>query len=143
MNIYRIVANRQLTEYSGSDKYINISSIDILNDVFRKFQVLVKKWDTSKEVLDIKKELLSLVKKECKLAEPSPENRQKNLGLSRSEFKNLCTLLKQGDEKLIEKVYLAHFKQCKNYLIFKEAAGPEEAHNCSMDALYEIRKGNF
>lgn len=113
---------------------------DILMDIFRKFQQLVKKWEPAQEQFDVKKELWSLAKKECKLAEPTKENRQKNLGLSRAEFKNLCLLLKQGDETLIEKVYLSHFKQCMNYLIFKEDANPDEAHNCSMDALYEIRK---
>lgn len=113
---------------------------DILEDVFRKFQQLIKKWEPNKETLDVNTTLKSLAQKECKLAAPTKENRQKNLGLSRSEFKNLCSLLKQGNETLIEKVYLSHFKQCKNYLVFQEAAAPDEAHNCSMDALYEIRK---
>ncbi len=113
---------------------------DILKDVFRKFQLQVKKWEPTNEVLDVKKELWSLTRKECKLAEPTKENRKKNLGLSRAEFKKLCKLLKEGEETLIEKVYLSHFKQCMNYLIFKEDAASDEAHNCSMDALYEIRK---
>ncbi|RXI45767.1 hypothetical protein CRU99_03465 [Malaciobacter mytili] len=38
MITYKILANRQLTEYSGSDKYINVSSIDILNEVFDDIQ---------------------------------------------------------------------------------------------------------
>lgn len=113
---------------------------DILHDIFRKIQQRIKKWEPTQEHLDVEKELWSLAQKECKLAQPTPENRQKNLGLSRSEFKKLCTLLKQGEETLIEKVYLSHFKQCMNHLIFKENANTEEAYNCSMDALYEIRK---
>ncbi|MCG8327305.1 MAG: sigma-70 family RNA polymerase sigma factor [Chitinophagales bacterium] len=113
---------------------------DILHDVFRKIQQRIKKWEPGQENLDIEKELWSLAQKECKLAQPTPENRQKNLGLSRSEFKKLCALLKQGEETLIEKVYLSHFEKCMNHLIFKEHANKEEAYNCSMDALYEIRK---
>lgn len=38
MNIYKILANRQLTEYSGSDKYINVSSIDIFSEIFDDIQ---------------------------------------------------------------------------------------------------------
>jgi len=113
---------------------------DILQDVFRKFRQQVKKWQPDQEDLDVDTALQALTRKECILAEPTIENRKKNLGLSRSEFKELCVLLKQGKETLIEKVYLAHFKECMNYLIFREDAAPDEAHNCSMDALYEIRK---
>ena len=113
---------------------------DILYDVFRKIQQRIKKWEPTQEDLNVEKELWFLAQKECKLAQPTPENRQKNLGLSRSEFKKLCALLKQGEETLIEKVYLAHFKQCMNHLVFKENAKKEEAYNCSIDALYEIRK---
>ena len=113
---------------------------DILQDVFRKFQQQVKKWQPSQEALDVNTALQDLIRKECNLAEPTKENRKKNLGLSRSEFKKLCLLLKEGKEVLIEKVYLSHFKECMNYLIFREDAAPDEAHNCSMDALYEIRK---
>jgi hypothetical protein len=34
MYIFKTLANRQLTEYSGSDKYINVSSEDIFNNIF-------------------------------------------------------------------------------------------------------------
>ena len=112
----------------------------ILEDVFRKLQQMIKKWEPAKNNLSVDKELWSLARKECKLAEPTPENRQKNLGLSRAEFKNLCMQLKQGKETLIETVYLSHFKQCADFLVFNENATQDEAHNCSMDALYEIRK---
>jgi len=124
------------------EKYpsLQAESSDILVDVFRKCQQLVKKWDPSQDHFDVNKELHVLLQKECNLAEPTKENRQKNLGLSRAEFKNLCQLLKQGKETLIEKVYLSHFKQCTDYLIHREHAKVDEAHNCSMDALYEIRK---
>ena len=125
-----------VTEYPS----LKEEASDILEDVFRKFQQQVKKWEPGHEVMDVNAALRSLIRKECKLAEPSKENRKKNLGLSRFEFKNLCVLLKEGKETLIEKVFLSHFKQCVNYLIFNEHAAPDEAHNCSMDALYEIRK---
>ncbi len=112
----------------------------ILEDVFRKFQQQIKKWESNHMPLEVDTSLQLLIRKECKLAEPSEENRKKNLGLSRAEFKNLCSLLKQGKETLIEKVYLSHFKQCMKFLTYNENASRDEAYNSSMDALYEIRK---
>lgn len=34
MNVYKVLANRQLAGYAGSDKYINISSNEVLNNLF-------------------------------------------------------------------------------------------------------------
>ncbi|MEL6865860.1 MAG: hypothetical protein AAFP19_15650, partial [Bacteroidota bacterium] len=113
---------------------------DILMDVFSKLQQLIKRWEPEKGGLDVDKELRLLTKKECKLAEPTNENRQKNLGLTRAEFKALRQQLKLGEETLIEQAYLSHFKQCLNFLVFRESAEQEVAYNCTMDALYEIRK---
>ena len=62
------------------------------------------------------------------------------MGLSREEFKELCIQLRNGDETLIEKIYLSHFKRCMNYLISNEKASTDFAYTSTMDALLEIRK---
>lgn len=38
MIIYKTLANRQLCEYSGSDKYINVSAVEIFNQIFNDSQ---------------------------------------------------------------------------------------------------------
>ena len=64
----------------------------------------------------------------------------KNFGLSQTEFNNLCTTLKKGDNSLFEKIYLSHFKQCQNYLISNYALDFEESYDISMDTLIIFRK---
>ncbi len=113
---------------------------DILSDVFRKLQkqMLHSEYKVGESNLD--KTLQSLAQTECEWALPTEENRNKNLGLSRAEFKGLREQLKNGDESLIEKIYLSHFKRCMNYLISSEKTTPDYAHTCTMEALLEIRK---
>ncbi len=113
---------------------------DILNDVFRRLQkqILHSGYDTSGGSLG--KQLQNLTQSECELALPTEENRDKNLGLSREEFKALCSQLKDGDEFLIEKIYLTHFKKCMNFLMSNEQTSYDYAYTCTMDALFEIRK---
>ena len=48
--------------------------------------------------------------------------------------------MKQGDERLFEQIYLAHFKTCVSYLTNQRRATLDDAHTSTMDALLEIRK---
>ncbi len=48
--------------------------------------------------------------------------------------------LQAGDEQLIERVYLNHFQRCVQFLIHRCGSNYDDAYNCTMDALLEIRK---
>ena len=115
-------------------------SSDILGDVYRRVQKEILKIEVDQKVFETSKTIWFLTQIECRLALPSTENKKKNLGLSRAEFKTLCAQLKDGDETLIEKVYLSHFKKCTSYLMYNEKSNAELAHSCTMEALIEIRK---
>lgn len=78
--------------------------------------------------------------KENALNESKANPIQKNLGLTQVEFQQLVQALQNGDEHLIEHVYLAHFQNCTNYLIKQCGAKYEQAYSSTMDALLEIRK---
>ena len=80
------------------------------------------------------------LKQECQLAIPSEENKLKNLGLTRSEFRSLVAKLQKGDERLIETVYLANFKKSLSNLIRAYSCSYDEAYESTMDALIELRK---
>lgn len=113
---------------------------DILNDVYRKLQKQLLQSNFDSAEFQLEKTLQHLTEAECELASTTEAHRKKNLGLSRTEFKTLCTQLRNGDESLIEKIYLSHFKRCMNYLINHEKTSADYAHTCTIDALLEIRK---
>jgi len=54
--------------------------------------------------------------KECKSFLPTEANKKRNLNLTQQEFKQLVKDLQNGDETLIEKMYLAHFGKCIAFL---------------------------
>ncbi len=68
------------------------------------------------------------------------DNPEKNFGLTRNKFEGLLKALQQGDEELIEVIYLKHFGKCLNYLIRYCGADYESAYSATMNALLEIRK---
>jgi len=113
---------------------------DIVEDVILRLRKQLSKKNYAERVAGVKEQLLKLTSAECQLAQPVPENAQKNLGLTRKEFKTLLAALKNGEEQLIERVYLSHFKRCVQYLVYRCGADYDDAYNCTMDALLEIRK---
>lgn len=115
-------------------------SDSILKDVFKKVEKKVTKSKLSMTGEMLRGMLLELTEKECEFALPTPENQAKNMGLTRKRFKEYLSKLKGGNEDLIEKVYLAHFKKCVSYLMSTKRCSPEDAHESSLNALLEIRK---
>lgn len=110
----------------------------IINDVLKKSEKEIAKQELTS--LDrIKPLLFSLLNKECKLAIPNKENRSKNMGLSRAEFKDGIKKLKENDEYIIEKIFLAHYSQCVGYLMANNRCDDIDAGESFMEALYEIR----
>jgi len=119
---------------------IQAETKDILTDVFLKFRKQICKDSFDLANFDFKEQLLFLFTAECQLAIPNDEITEKNLNLSRKEFKSLLQQLRQGDETLIEKIYLSHFKKCIKYLVYQCQSNFDDAYASSMEALLEIRK---
>ena len=113
---------------------------DVLTDVFLKLRKQICKKDFDLANFDLKENLLFLFTGECQLAIPSKEITAKNLNLSRKEFKVLLEKLRNGDEALIEKIYLSHFKKCIQYLVYQCKSTFDDAYSSSMEALLEIRQ---
>jgi len=65
--------------------------------------------------------------------------KKKNFGLSEQEFNRLLQELQQGKETLIDEIYLKHVKNCVSSLMSKGSTY-DDAFNCAIDALIEIRK---
>lgn len=65
----------------------------------------------------------------------------KNFGLTSREFELLCTRLREGDNSLFEKIYLAHFKKCKIYIKRKVNITFSESYDLTMDTMIDFRKG--
>ncbi len=63
----------------------------------------------------------------------------KNFGLSEAEFLHLQSALQEGEEKLFERVFLAHFNDCMSYLIRKDDATHQEAYDITMDSFLHFR----
>jgi len=61
--------------------------------------------------------------------------KEKNFGLSTTEFKALIMALKAGDETLYEKIFLAHFRDCMQYLRRSFRASHEDAYDATMEAM--------
>lgn len=64
---------------------------------------------------------------------------EKNFGLTEAEFQRLADSLAQGDQRLFERVFLAHYKDCLNYLIRKDGLAYAEAYDLTMDTLLLFR----
>ena len=129
---------RKLIEKEHPELSTEVDSI--LTDVYKKLQRKILKSDFDKINPNINKTILTLVVVECKLALPSEENKKKNMGLTRAEYKTMIKALSEGDETIIEKVYLRHFKKCLQFLMYQYKASYEDAYASSIDALLEIRK---
>jgi len=65
---------------------------------------------------------------------------KKNFGLEESEFNTMLASMQAGDDRLFEKVFLSHFKDCMNYLTKSYKCSQSEAYDSSMDALLAFRK---
>ncbi len=64
----------------------------------------------------------------------------KNFGLTKLEYDELVTSLKEGKEDLFEKIFLSHFDNCKKFLITNQRASQELAYDITMDTLIQFRQ---
>ena len=64
----------------------------------------------------------------------------KNFGLSEAQFVEVLYKLKQGDETLFERVFLAQFEDCMRYLMNRHKISRSVAYDASMEALLKFRK---
>lgn len=81
---------------------------------------------------------LSLTRKST-ISSPSVTRAAKNFGLSEEEFGRLRISLKEGNQQLYERIFLAHFEACLTYLKKKDGATHEEAYDATMETLIRFR----
>ena len=107
--------------------------------VLRRVRYSIKKMEQPYTEYDLLVKAEQYLKIECDASLPTPDNIQKNFGLTKIEFKEAINQLKCGDEYLIEKVYLAHFEKSMAIIINHTSCSKEMAYDATMDALLEIR----
>jgi len=82
----------------------------------------------------------------------SEKEKEKNFGLSRAAFEELQQSLRDGDQRLYEKIFLAHFAGCVNFLEIRDKVSKREAYDatmttmarfCELLAAGKIRYGNM
>lgn len=133
--------NSELLNLWIKDNFPNLAddSKDILRGTFRRTRNEMMNYNFEEREWKTDEVLYRFARKECLGILPSEENKKKNLGLTKGEFKTLVSQLKSGDETIIEKVYLSHFETCILILMRNANCTKEEANDSCMDALVEIR----
>lgn len=112
----------------------------IKKDVVKKIEKKFRNGNVILHPEHLTKLFFEIAENECKLAIPTEKNLQKNLGLSRKAFKQQIRDLQNGDDSLIETVYLAHFEKCVSFLMRQCSSSYDDAHEASLNALLEIRQ---
>ena len=123
-------------EYPALAKEAN----DILYNVSRRLKNQIRNHDFNGAKFKLKKYYFDFLRHECQISLPNEENKSKNLGLTKKEFNDMLSRLIDGDETLIEKIYLKQCKTCMTNLIRAYTCTHEEAYESTIDALYELRK---
>lgn len=111
-----------------------------VQEIYRRLRKKIKNAEQLELLCNIEKNNLQLLKKVNQLAQPTLNNKQKNLGLTFVDFLDLTDKLKKGDEYLIDKIYLTHFKRCMSFLRSDKNATFHEAEDSTSEALEEIRQ---
>jgi len=62
----------------------------------------------------------------------------KNFNLTQSEFDQMVSKLKEGDDSLFEHVFLSHFEENKRYLMRYCKIAEEEAYDHCLDTMLEF-----
>jgi len=113
---------------------------DILYNVSRRLKNQIRNHDFNGRTFNLEKYYFDFLRHECQISLPNEENKLKNLGLTKNEFNDMLSRLIEGDETLIEKIYLKQCKTCMTNLIRAYTCTHEEAYESTIDALYELRK---
>lgn len=111
----------------------------IINGVLRRIKNDIKKYNPQEDSSNIYSKVEQYFFAECQALLPNLKNRNNNLGLTKREFDLLQIALKNGDESLIEKMYLSNMKNTIGIIIKRTQCKKEEAYQASMEALLEIR----
>lgn len=112
---------------------------DLSIGVLRRIRYNIKKMEAPLKEYDLYVKAIQFLKIECEASLPTPDNIQKNFGLTKQEFTIAVDQLKSGNEDLIEKVYLAHLEKCVAIVSKKTNCSKQIAYDCTIDALLEIR----
>ncbi len=112
---------------------------DLSIGVLRRIRYSIKKMEAPFKEYDLYVKAIKFLKIECEASLPTEDNIQRNFGLTKTEFQSAIIRLKNGDEYLIEKVYLAHLEKCMAIIAKQTHCGKEMAYDCTIDALLEIR----
>lgn len=74
---------------------------------------------------------------------PLENNRAKalqNFGLNEADFEEMLQKMKNGDDTLFEKIFLAQFEETISYIMHRYNASRSMAYDATMDALLKFRK---
>jgi len=112
---------------------------DLSIGVLRRIRYSIKKMEAPFKEYDLYIKAVKFLKIECEASLPTEDNIQRNFGLTKTAFKNAVNQLKNGNEYLIEKVYLAHLEKCMAIIVKQTGCSKEIAYDCTIDALLEIR----
>ncbi len=113
---------------------------DLKKAILRRFKNLILKTEIENNPIDFDKQFLQISKLECESNLPTEANRNKNFGLSKSEFVLMLKKLREGNEEIIERIFLSEFQKCTSILMSQTGCNKQEAYDLTMDALVEIRK---
>ncbi|WP_298511659.1 hypothetical protein [uncultured Kordia sp.] len=63
-----------------------------------------------------------------------------NFGLSEADFEEMLQKMKEGDDGLFEKIFLAQFEETISYLMYRYKVNQSSAYDATMEALLKFRK---
>lgn len=113
---------------------------DLKKAILRRLKNVILKTDVEGNAIDFNKHFLQISKLECESNLPTEANRNKNFGLSKTEFIAMLDKLRNGNEEIIERIFLSEFQKCTSILMSQTGSNKQEAYDYTMDALIEIRK---
>lgn len=112
---------------------------DLTYGVIRRVRNTIKKMEAPFTSLDLFALAKGYLKTECEASLPTALNIENNLGLTKADFKQAVAALANGNESLIERVYLVHFEKCVSIVVKQTGCSIDLAHESTMNALLEVR----
>ncbi len=132
-NIYRtelingFVQEFELSSSAAIELYLNI--LYFLHKENKRYKL----WSSRQLLQEIRKLAVAELRKTKRLMD-------NNFGLSETQFLDMVKEMQAGNNQQFEKVFINHFKQCRQYLIFKYKASPEDAYDMTMDTLVDFHQ---
>jgi len=113
---------------------------DLRAAILRRLKNQILKTDLENKEIDFNTQFLNIAILECEANLPTEANMKKNFGLTKKEFSNMVQDMKKGKEGLIERIFLSQFQKSSAIIMSQTGCNKQEAYDCTMDALLEIRK---